>query len=743
MPLFKHRPLAALSVLFLFGIFVSVITDSAVTFVVGALSAFLLLLFLVFFLFAHRPAKRQSGFLCLCAAVLLLSQIFSFFAYIRPIARLPIGASEVTVQGRVEAVHFSSDYATECYVALLEIDGTDASGRILLHTDSAEDIMCGDCISFTATFTALSDDEAAYLRAEGCLARAQGVGPISFLTYAPTLADRINTELAALRNALSSRLTENIEGEGGRLLSAMLLGDRDALSPTTVRDFRRLGMSHVLAISGLHLHILFFLFSALFARLGIKRSHSLLLLSLLLVFYVALTGFSLSVLRAGGMALLLSLSFLVREETDSLTSLSLSATLICLFLPSSVYDVGFLLSCFATLGILIATEMQRKRALQKPSPAARFFEKIGSAVLITLAATLATLPITALYFGEISLFSLPANLLLTPLFSLYLACAPFALLLAPIPFVGTVLAAIGNGLLYPMALLADLPHALLDISYTDFVFIVLGGGALFLLLLCCVKSRRTLAVVGGCILATLVLSLGVHTALLYTRSEARYFENEGNEYLLLTEGGSGLLYEATDAAFHTQDEVLSLIDEAHLCELDAYILSHYHSRHPEAMASIFDKIRVSRLYLPIPASDAEEEIYRDLVAVATEHRVSVCLYKAREEIPHGALTLIPFSAAEDEHLTLALSVKRGDKTLTYLSSDKNALCAPAVANSHYLIFGTHGVPQNGYLPYTQYNRSLLTVIAPAAEERLHPTLLALFKQRGLLHAESTYVISLS
>lgn len=740
MPLFKHRPLATLCVLFLFGIFVSVVADGVATVFVGTLSAFLLFLFLLLAALPRQKAKRKSIFLCLCAAVLLFSQIFSHLAYRQPLSRLPFDGSEITVEGRVEEVTFSSDDLTKCHVTLSKLAGEKASGRVMVSFACRAEIWRGDHISFSASFTPLNEKEAAYQRAEGFLAQAESTKAPTLLFNKLTAADRIGDALASLRDRLSSRLTENIEGEGGRLLAAMLLGDRDALSSATARDFRRLGMSHVLAISGLHLHILFFLFSALFSRLGVKRSRALLFLSLLLVFYIALTGFSLSVLRAGAMALLLTLSFLVREQTDSITSLSLGATLICLASPTSIYDVGFLLSCFATLGILIAVELQGKRALKKRVHF--FLQKIGSAVLITLSATLATLPITALYFGEISLFSLPANLFLTPLFSFYLACAPLALLLAPLSFVGSIFAALGNALLCPLALLSDLPHAMLDISYTDVLVIVLGGSALFLLLLCCVRSRRALAVTGGCVLTLFALSLTAHTMLLYTRSDLRYFESAGNEYILLTDKGDGLLYEASNAAFRARDEAFSLLKEAHLCELDGYMLSHYHTGHPEAVERVFSKIRVGTLYLPTPTSYEEERVCRKLVALAAEHRVSVRLYSAREELSHGPLTLTPFYSTEKGHPTLALSVKWEDRMLTYLASDESALCAPAVKKSQYLIFGTHGGSPNARLPFTQYHKNLLSVSCAQAQERMPPALYALLYERGVLHEESRFLLPL-
>ena len=746
MPLFQHRPLAALCVLFLFGIFVSVITDGAATLFVGALSVFLLLLFLLLARRKHpRFSSRKCLFLSFCATVLFFSQLFSYLAYIRPLAQMPFNEGEVSAVGRVETVTFSQSYATECYLSLSEIEGEHASGRVLLHIEEGSALSCGEQISFTAVFYPLTEEESIYLRKDGCVARAEATGTLTSLAYKKKATDRIATALVDLRVSLSSRLTDNIEGEGGRLMAAMLLGERSLLSPGTARDFGRLGISHILAVSGLHLQILIFLANSLLSRLGIRRKPAILILSVLLVCYTALAGFSLSVLRAGAMALFLSLSFLVRERSDSLTSLSLSATLICLFSPSSVFDIGFLFSCMATLGILTLGELKRKRPLVKRGFGARFLAHVGNAALITLSATLATLPITAFYFGEISLLALPANLLLTPLFSFYLLCAPFALLLCPIPPVGNAISLLGRWLLVPVSLLSDLPHVLLDIAYGDLLFLALGGGALFFVLLCFIKSRRTLFAAGTALLSLLILVSTTHTLLLRSHADVRYLEGEGNEYLLLTDGGEGLLYDASVGTTDTRQKALDLVRSGHLCELDGYLLSHYHVRHPSALRAFFGKIRVRELYLPVPTSQAEEEIYREIVKVAREMRVSISLYESQDEITHGEMTLRPFLAAAQDHPTLALSLKRDGRMLTYLARDEKALCASAVANSHYLIFGTHGATQNGYLPYTHFKNDLLCVIARHPNEQLHPSLLTLLKTRGVLQepTDTIYVLPLS
>lgn len=744
MPILKNRPLCTLCALFLFGIFLTLVTDGAATPFVAVLSV---LLFVFFLVLRRRPrrGRRLLTFLSVCAAVLLFSQIFSFLSYVYPTQALRKG-EELTFTARVEEI-LSDGGTTALYAALESADGEPLSGRVLVYFDEGEELVRGDRITFLAVAGDLSGDNALYRKADGCIATLREVTSPVILSHSPTAGDLLQNELAAWREALSRRLIEAVPGEGGALMSAMLLGERDALSSETVRDFRRLGISHILAISGLHLQILVLLFTSLLQRLGLRRRLLLPIVAALILFYMALTGFSPSVMRAGVMALLLSLSFLVRERADSLTALFFAATLICLFSPATAYDIGFLLSCFATLGILAMSELRSKRqktAIPRPLSA------ILSSLLVTVSATLATLPITALFFGEISVLSPLANLLLTPLFSVYLACTIPAMIFAPIPFVGSALSLLGEWILLPVTRLAEAPHALIDLAFPDFIALALCGGAVFFLLLSFAKRRRTLAVAGISLLSLLLLSLSVHTVLLARRSECHYLAQEQSELLLLCDGGGSLLYDASGGRSGTAWVAYDLTDAAHVTELDAYLLSHYHGESADMLATTLSRIRVRQVYLPTPTTEEENGYYRACLAACLERGAEVLCFEPYEEIPFSALTLIPHATGvrrSETHGTVGLTVK-GELCLTYLGagmaeSDMAEVAENAVAISDYLIFGTHGLWEYEPILYPKFKSGLRAVVAPRAQKRLHSSLFARLSERGLLSDERTAVLSLS
>ena len=203
------------------------------------------------------------------------------------------------------------------------------------------------------------------------------------------------------------------EGEDAALVIAMLTAETDELPARMRAALSAAGISHLLAVSGLHLSILL----AVCGRLGdlllwSRRKRTL--LSLLCCFaMMVLAGFRASVLRAALMAGLALGASLRGRRGDGLTGLGFAVTVILLLNPAAVWELGFLLSCGATLGILLLA-----KPLARLFPAAqrsRWGRLLWESASVSLAAQLGTLPIAALTFGYLPAYSLITNLLVLPL----------------------------------------------------------------------------------------------------------------------------------------------------------------------------------------------------------------------------------------------------------------------------------------------------------------------------------------
>jgi len=210
------------------------------------------------------------------------------------------------------------------------------------------------------------------------------------------------------------------------LLFALVTGNRLFLDYSTRREFQISGIFHLLAISGLHLMLLAGGIRALFSPLlGDKRSW--LLASLVVSLYTLVLGVPAPMVRATLFLWGYMILWEVHPETSWIAWIGLSAALCCLFLPRTWLGVSFFLSFSAVMGILLLAQ-----------PLSLVFQKLwpfDHLLAITLAANLATLPLLAMTFHEVSIVSPLANLCLVPVFPFFLGGC---FLVAFLALVGTV-----------------------------------------------------------------------------------------------------------------------------------------------------------------------------------------------------------------------------------------------------------------------------------------------------------------
>lgn len=202
-------------------------------------------------------------------------------------------------------------------------------------------------------------------------------------------------------------------GESAALVTAMLTAETDEIPAGLRTALSAAGISHLLAVSGLHLSILLAVCGRLGERLLWSRRGRTLASLLCCFIMVTLAGFSASVLRAALMSGLALGAPLRGRRGDGLTGLGFAVTVLLLCNPAAVWEPGFLLSCGATLGILLLA-----RPLTRLLPALRrkrVSRTVWESICVSLAAQLGTLPIAALTFGYLPAYSLLTNLLVLPL----------------------------------------------------------------------------------------------------------------------------------------------------------------------------------------------------------------------------------------------------------------------------------------------------------------------------------------
>jgi competence protein ComEC len=235
--------------------------------------------------------------------------------------------------------------------------------------------------------------------------------------------------IASKRLQITTFFHHHIPGQGGALAAALITGDKSRLSPQVIQSFFGSGLSHLLAISGLHLSLvsgLFFIwlrcFLSLIPFLALRyplKEITAVGAAALSFIYLILSGGEAPAQRAFFLILLSFLAILTQRRSTPLYSLGLAAFLMLLYEPENLWSPGFQLSFAAVLGLMRGLERKNPRDEEEAPPS--LLQKIGKAFYIPfqtcLISTLMTLPFILKIFGSLPLYAVLANLVGVPLLS--------------------------------------------------------------------------------------------------------------------------------------------------------------------------------------------------------------------------------------------------------------------------------------------------------------------------------------
>ena len=268
----------------------------------------------------------------------------------------------------------------------------------------------------------------------------KAVVPLSTLS----IWKRAKLKLLVFRQRLIDSLRVSDE-QSFAVLVAMTLGDKSLLSQQTKDDYSVSGASHILALSGLHLTIIYGIVIIMLFRIPYKE-----LIALPAVWtYVVFVGMSASVMRAATMLTIYAFVSLLNRDKYSLNTLALAVLILLGMNPLSLYDIGFQMSFMAVLGILMFRSSSHHRWVQT--------------MVVSLAAQIETAPLVIYYFGRFSVYFFLTNLIVIPVATVILYGMMAALILQTFHLsVLPYLLAVVGALNVVLSWIASLPYASIE-----------------------------------------------------------------------------------------------------------------------------------------------------------------------------------------------------------------------------------------------------------------------------------------
>ncbi|HIT19604.1 MAG TPA: ComEC/Rec2 family competence protein [Candidatus Fimivivens faecavium] len=511
---------------------------------------------------AQRGRRLRALPLFLCCIVAAALAVWGQFALSR--ARLSpfeqkTAAVEMTVTG-LEAVGRSYRmFGT----ARLTLDGKTAEVPVRLSSYRPFEAGIGDGYRCTASVGALPaswrDQYASktvylVLREEGEILPGRPFHPV-------------RAALALWRKAVFDRTASLLPEETGGVLAALLTGDKSGIPDEVTKAFRGAGLSHVIAVSGMHLMII----SALVElSLGAFRLSPVVRRGMVVLFawgFALFTGMSPSIIRAAVMLSLSKLAQQVGRKADSLTSLTTAAVLMLAYYPPMIKSLSFQLSFAATLGIVLLVSPMEQILF----PAERFkalggrrwfaaYHAAANTVLVSLSAQLFTMPIVIIAFGELPLYGLLANLFAFPLILPAMVSGIFAAALVFLPPLAALFALASSCCLRLFLAVARavtaLPFALLGFHERYqilWLFLFCAAG----LLLIAVRPRREICALA---LAAVLLPLPASSAVfqLTARDTAEILTFEKSGSMLVVRKDSAVLLGGPKDAYEARGMVESI-----------------------------------------------------------------------------------------------------------------------------------------------------------------------------------------
>lgn len=601
----------------------------------------------------------------------------------------------------------SNEYATSYssgYTVLVTGDNSLLAGEKLKLSCNFEsewevgDILCGEILLSSAD----SAEVKQYAYAHGIYFLGEMTEPPQKIGYSPS-----NRFFDNLRESLSATLTSRVKGESGRLISAILLGTKDNLSGFTIRDFRRSGMSHLLAISGMHLSLIILMIDFFLKKLAIHKNVRCVIILAFAAFYLVLTGFSLSTVRAFFMCVFVYLSFLFQSDNDHVTALFLALGVILLVSPTSVFDVGLWLSFSATLGIILANQLledlwrhREDNRKKTPYPVRR----LVSAICLSLAANFTIIPVARLYFDEISLVSVFSNLVLSPLTTLLMFLSPWILVLGKVPLLGPFLVGMTNflssAILKLVHWISEIPGICVSLHYPFLDILFPVALIVFTLLLLFPLRHKWIVPTAYCLTAIAFFSLLInYNTVNKPLINIDYLDVNSSEMIVLCDTSEAVIIDVSKGNYAPLSEAYKIAATHERTEISSLVLTHYHSAYAGSIYRLCKSVPVRALYLPFPESEEEYYHFSALLTMASEQGIAVTVYDRNTELGLG--DDLHLTVGKERRLTRSthpvtcLSISARNKKIAYATSSFGETGAWAeeesvLSGADYLILGQHG-----------------------------------------------------
>ena len=720
MGLFKRRPLCFFCLLFL--------ATSALIINISFNEKLLICLFiggaiLLFAAIGLIVKKARGGTLAviLCLLGILLSLFNSAFRIDRQKQKAGelVGSREISAS--VTDVEYISENSAAYTVRLEEISAEKTDIKALLVCAFGCELDVGDMVFAYAEIMNISDTA---MGRSGADITNDKDTLLMAVIYEPSngTVQRFNRELPLfsrlfvkngfsvavdqMKDVVRERTYSFVGEDTGAIVNGFLIGDTSDIPTSVIRDFRRTGVSHLFAVSGMHISILLGSVELVLRKLLAHKYIRCAVVSVLAFVLLLFTGFSISALRSVLMLWLVYLVFLFSEEADSPTTLFVSITLILLIFPYAVYELGMWMSFLATLGLVtiypMIDEAIPKKTMGKPVLRPLFY--IGRAALMvsimTVISNVFLLPIQWGIFGEISAVAIPTNILLSPLNIFLLISSVICLAFGSIPLIGGAInmsvRAVCGIILKIVELFSSADTATVSLKY-EFVTPLVMVFTVAMITVMTVRLRKKWLVAVPFAGFILSFSVGIIIFNLVTPRSLTYYGENNKEVITITDGSDLCVVDMSNGSYERLYTAFEDASQYGATDVDTFIFTTVSKGHISSMEYFFRSRIVRKIYIPVPEDISQYESSYKLAELARNCGVDAQLYESTDVFTVGETSVLVISEYDDGKNSVSVFVDGEENIFGYTDAFcKHAAVNGLLAECDTVLIGNNGIPDKKY-----------------------------------------------
>ncbi len=537
-----------------------------------------------------------------------------------------------------EVVHISGEVTDkprvgENYVSMrLQVDTVNSSEKVLENANETVSFVCflesdknrniriperGDTVTVSGVLSvpesALNTggfDTADYLKSESIFFNM--VGESETLSVTGHNKHFFSDLIYTVRLRCASLFDATFPAKESGVLKAYVLGDKSGMQEHVKDVFSVSGLSHVLAVSGMHAAVFISIITTLFTILKLSKRKKLFISAVAVLLFVVFTGASVSVIRTGFVCVLSFVAQLLYKRSDPLTALAEAAAVLGLITPHVIMSASFLLSFSATLGILLFAGKIIERysgiyqKFELKSKRRKMIKSVLELTAVGLSAQVFVIPILIFFFRSFSTVSVVATILLTPLLAPLLAGG---LLFCILGFISKTIALPVAGFLFALTkCMIWIAECFASLSISKIMvgrltpYFIWCYTIFILLLIALFKRKRRLFTVLLSGLACLSVIFLIHANYNYKVASVSFMNvGQGDCTLIQAPGNCDVLLDAggKEGDYSVGEEViLPYLERNNIKDIEYAIASHGHADHINGFISLMELTEIKHFVVP-------------------------------------------------------------------------------------------------------------------------------------------------